>query len=298
MPDRLAKFPSTIFASLLAGAALATLSHGPVRAADECLSSPKDETPDGSHWYYRIDHATKRHCWYLREEGEKASQTTTPNSSRSAKPTTPKDETATQLSIANAHAELPAQTSIEQPNRRVMPVPAMPADAAVREDNAAAPDATTQQSVVATRWPESSELNSTVSLSPAMGHLAENTPPNSVAVPPTAVAAVPLAAADSSQVRPATIPMLLSVMTGALALAGITASAVIKFGGARRSARLRRRRDRLWQSTDHDRIALSVRRGENILPRRPSLPRDLDRTGEANDRVADFYSQLSNRTPS
>ncbi len=73
MANRTAKFVSAIFASVLAGAPLATLSHNAARAADDCLAAPKDETPEGGHWYYRIDHASKRQCWYLREEGEKLS---------------------------------------------------------------------------------------------------------------------------------------------------------------------------------------------------------------------------------
>jgi hypothetical protein len=70
MPDRTAKFVFAIFASVLAGASLAGLSLNAVRAADDCLTAPKAETPEGSHWYYRIEHGTKRHCWYLRAEGE------------------------------------------------------------------------------------------------------------------------------------------------------------------------------------------------------------------------------------
>ncbi|HEY5125851.1 MAG TPA: hypothetical protein VIJ35_00885, partial [Bradyrhizobium sp.] len=62
MSNRTAKFLSAILASLLAGAALATMSHSPAHAADDCLSAPKDQTPGGGHWYYRIDRATKRHC--------------------------------------------------------------------------------------------------------------------------------------------------------------------------------------------------------------------------------------------
>src|SRR5262245_55438130 len=38
-------------------------------AADECLSKPNRPTPQGQHWYYRIDHANNgRQCWYLRAE--------------------------------------------------------------------------------------------------------------------------------------------------------------------------------------------------------------------------------------
>src|SRR5262245_57635118 len=35
--------------------------------ADECLAKPNGLTPQGQHWYYRIDHANNgRQCWYLR----------------------------------------------------------------------------------------------------------------------------------------------------------------------------------------------------------------------------------------
>src|SRR5215475_12604995 len=40
-------------------------------AADECLSGPKGTAPQGSHWYYRVDRSTGRHCWYLGSQGQK-----------------------------------------------------------------------------------------------------------------------------------------------------------------------------------------------------------------------------------
>jgi hypothetical protein len=38
-------------------------------AGDTCRASPGAAAPQGLHWYYRIDRATKRHCWYLNTEG-------------------------------------------------------------------------------------------------------------------------------------------------------------------------------------------------------------------------------------
>src|SRR5215470_8973204 len=38
-------------------------------AADECLRGPNGTAPAGSHWYYRVDRSTGRHCWYLGAEG-------------------------------------------------------------------------------------------------------------------------------------------------------------------------------------------------------------------------------------
>ena len=153
MPARTAKFVSAIFASILAGIPLATVSHGATPAADDCLSGPKDPAPNGSHWYYRIDHATKRHCWYLKDE--KPSQSAAANSSPSAKPASPSAETTTQRSIADAHAELPAQAAIEQPKRGDGLAPAIAADATI-----ATPAAETQRSAVASRWPEQSGTSS------------------------------------------------------------------------------------------------------------------------------------------
>src|ERR1700704_1587270 len=102
MSSRAAKFVSAVFASLLVGAPLAILSPSTALAADDCLAGPKkDQTPEGGHWYYRIDHATKRNCWYLGEEREKFSQTTAPKRSQSAQSVSPKPEPTMQPAIAD-----------------------------------------------------------------------------------------------------------------------------------------------------------------------------------------------------
>jgi hypothetical protein len=41
------------------------------RAADDCITKPNAPSPQGSHWYYRVDRATHRECWYLGAEGAK-----------------------------------------------------------------------------------------------------------------------------------------------------------------------------------------------------------------------------------
>src|ERR1700676_2648142 len=133
MSSRTAKIVSAVFASFLIGTPLATLSHSAARAADDCLAGPKkDKTPQGSHWYYRIDHATKRNCWYLGEEHDKLSQITAPKRAPSAQPVSPKPETTMQPSIADAHAELPPQTRSDAPNRDDAFAAAMPA---IRENS-------------------------------------------------------------------------------------------------------------------------------------------------------------------
>jgi hypothetical protein len=36
-------------------------------AADDCLAGPNRPPAQGGHWYYRVDHASNRKCWYLVE---------------------------------------------------------------------------------------------------------------------------------------------------------------------------------------------------------------------------------------
>src|SRR6202171_2855810 len=110
MSKRTAKFVSAVFASILAGTCLATVSHGAApsaAAADDCLSGPKGQTPAGGHWYYRIDRATKRHCWYIGDEKEKLSRAAPKNSAPLTDSGSGPNETAAQRAIADARAELP-----------------------------------------------------------------------------------------------------------------------------------------------------------------------------------------------
>ena len=38
--------------------------------ANDCLTAPNALTPQGSHWYYRLDRASQRKCWYVRAIGQ------------------------------------------------------------------------------------------------------------------------------------------------------------------------------------------------------------------------------------
>jgi hypothetical protein len=38
-------------------------------AADDCLAGPNRPPAQGGHWYYRLDRANNRKCWYLVEPG-------------------------------------------------------------------------------------------------------------------------------------------------------------------------------------------------------------------------------------
>lgn len=279
MPGRTAKFVSVVVASVLAGIPLATISHGATPAADDCLSGPKDPAPNGSHWYYRIDHATKRHCWYLK--GEKLSQNAAPNSSTA--------ETTTQRSIADAHAELPAQAAIEAPKRGNGLAPA--ADATI-----ATPAAETQRSAVASRWPEQSGTSSSTVSPSTAANSGVAAPPDSDATPPAAPAAVALAAADSSpEKQPGSIQTLLLVILGALALAGLIGSAVFRFGNLRWIGRRTIQVDRqaIWETANIDRRSPTVDLDSGARIRRDEIPWELRTADDPNGRIEDMLARLA-----
>jgi hypothetical protein len=67
MPRRRSLWPWAALALLpLAGLTASSLSGA---RADNCIAKPNAPAPRGQHWYYHLDRATQRQCWYLREEG-------------------------------------------------------------------------------------------------------------------------------------------------------------------------------------------------------------------------------------
>jgi hypothetical protein len=241
MPNRTAKCVPAITASLFAGALIASLGAIPARAADECLATPKGEMPSGSHWYYRIEHPSNRHCWYLREEGDAAAKTVSSNSTAAANPPAPKPDATMPGSVANARAEFSPRASINRdspPNTGQVPAAV---NAASIDNTAPAPDPHLLGSVVASRWPDQLGANSTTTPPPPAAVPPVANPPadlqaNAAPSPQPAATAVPLAAADAAMAKQSdSAVMLLAVIVGALSVAGLVASAVFRFGKPRRS---------------------------------------------------------------
>ena len=71
MPQRMTIFVTAILVIVVAAVSLTARTSIAQRAADECITKPNSTPPQGSHWYYRIDRATRKQCWYLGAEGEK-----------------------------------------------------------------------------------------------------------------------------------------------------------------------------------------------------------------------------------
>ncbi len=114
MPNRTKTAASPIFAAFLASVFSTALACAAARAADDCLSEPKHQTPPGGHWYYRIDGPNHRKCWFLGDEGLKVNQAGSPRPS-SPLPLPRRTAAAIQPSVADAHAELPKVTTPTEP---------------------------------------------------------------------------------------------------------------------------------------------------------------------------------------
>src|SRR5947209_14196104 len=66
--------------------------------AETCLTAPKGQAPEGSHWYYRLERPSMRKCWRLVAQHEESAAPRT--ASRRAKP--------------EQHAQKPAQEIVAQ----------------------------------------------------------------------------------------------------------------------------------------------------------------------------------------
>jgi hypothetical protein len=318
MSKRTAKFVSALFAGILAGANLAPVTGIHAQAADNCLSAPKGATPAGGHWYYRVDHANKRNCWYLRDESEKSARATTQEASSSAPPEStsasapinlvppPKPSPSVRKSVADARAEFTVPPMRVERDAgagvNVDPRTSAAAPAGVQNnERAAAPEVDAPSSPVASRWPDNSDTSPSppsdlrvAAADPPASPQEESQPAPQPVAPPVA-----FAAADTSmQKQSASMQMLFLVMAGALTLAGLTASVIFRFGRARAKHSELRGSERInWDSIDTGHSSPPIFPNEQAPMRRRQAPAHAARNQPAFDdperRVTELLSRLA-----
>jgi hypothetical protein len=298
MVNRTAKFASAIFASIVAGAPITIIPSSAAVGADDCLTEPGKKTPQGQHWYYRFEHGTKRQCWYLRGDGDGSTQA---GSSAKAAAPSQTNEAAAARSAADAYDELPASRvrgeqdggafAAARQAPAIMPIAANPE---VNQDSGAgagpsatAPVDSVPQSLVASRWPEPSAVNSSINPAPeASATMIADAKPTPQPEPSPALAPASLAEAAAPAEKPAgSFQMVLLVILGALALASVTASVVYRFGRARHVVRVTARRRDIRQSADQARRPpWADMEPENLAVRADvALPSDFAPRGYAAD---------------
>jgi hypothetical protein len=246
MSDRSGKLFSIILAASFASGAFAVTTQSPARADDTCLSAPKAATPHGSHWYYRVEAGTKRHCWYLGEERGKTADAASAKPSSPAvapdKPARTSGATPLQPSVADAHAEVIGAAATGNQTTASATPSQTPAPSTDTTQGGTPP-----ASLVATRWPDPAtslaqpQPAPPVAAKPASQLLGERTEPGPAVRVISAPPPVPQASLYS-------MPMLLGGLAGALTLAGCLGFAVVKFGSLNRFNRIHRRPESIWDT--------------------------------------------------
>ncbi|KRR19988.1 hypothetical protein CQ13_08635 [Bradyrhizobium retamae] len=286
------KFVPALLACIVAGTNLATVTdlraqsaeqqvaeartRASQAAADNCLSAPKGATPSGSHWYYRIDRTTRRQCWYLREENEKAddkfARAAPPQSVPAASSAEVPPQMETRKSFDDARAEWVAQQARAEQNPPAKAEP-QTAGAAPTDQNgprANMPNVLAPAPLATMRWndaPAASASTNPTNLQVAAAATPANQPVQAEEVQqPAADQTAPLAAEPAKPT--ASLQKLLLVMAAALALAGLTVSAIVRIGRMRARRAMRRKRHAMWDAARTKRPAPPVFHDEDARLRR------------------------------
>jgi hypothetical protein len=267
MSSRAAELASAVLVGSLvgvfSGAYLITMPYG---AADDCLTEPKGDAPQGQHWFYRIERSSKRHCWYLRSALEKTSRVASSERSSSAKTASRKQDAPPQHLVADAHAELPSRARIEDDTSAARPAfaPVISNNTAAAANTVGVDDSSTSANAMS-RWPEPIGVNSSAGALPdstgttvvaaaqpdaGTGQSPDQASGAADAATPSDSATSDPATASAAVITPigkysGSLQELMVVALAALALAGLTGSAVYRlaslgrrrrYGASRRSA--------------------------------------------------------------
>jgi hypothetical protein len=236
MNTRAATIVAAMIASILSSANLAAAPEETEPATEPCLTSPRDYTPPGTRWRYRIERSTGRHCWFLKDEVEKGARKAPEQVTADAEEpvaATPRRKPAAPRALSDARAEL-SQTPVEQDVIRPAPAAGASAPAPVAERNqTTAKSANMLAQAPAARWPDSATAVNSASNPPAAPaeQSAEvqppTTPPGKPQVMPRAVPPMP------ASEKPLSLPMLITIVAGGLSVLGVIVSMLLAWRASR-----------------------------------------------------------------
>lgn len=250
MKTRAATIVAAMIASMLFSANLAAAPEEVEQPADRnaepqadtCLTTPRDYTPPGTRWRYRIERSSGRHCWFLKDDVEKvAGKTAEPSTAATEEPARPRKKQAAARTLSDARAEL-SSAPVEQDTRRAQSAPAPAAGVRVAESNQPSTrSANMLAPAAATRWPD-----------PMLAAGPAANPPASPAAPAdqsTEVRPAPASPAAKPQVMPRAVPpmplsekplstpMLITIIAGGLSVLGVMVSLLFAWLASRRARR-------------------------------------------------------------
>jgi hypothetical protein len=141
-------------------------------AAEPCKASPGGAASRGMHWYYRVDRATNKHCWYLGPVGHLKSHTAVATTASDSPPTrkfkaTDNDNAVSAQAMAADSSEAatppldgtaPQPSPMQAASAQAMPAQALPARPLPARPLPVAQAATTDAAAgdprFGARWPE------------------------------------------------------------------------------------------------------------------------------------------------
>jgi len=141
-------------------------------AAEPCKASPGGAASRGMHWYYRVDRATNKHCWYLGPVGHLKSHTAVATTASDSPPTrkfkaTDNDNALSAQAMAADSSEeatppldgtAPQPSPMQAASAQAMPAQALPARPLPAQPLPVAQAATTDAAAgdprFGARWPE------------------------------------------------------------------------------------------------------------------------------------------------
>ena len=245
MKSRAAKFLAAIIASILSSANGFAAPDNAEQRADTCLTSPRDYTPPGTRWRYRVERGTGRHCWFLKDDaGKIAGKSVQQTASATEEPApAPRKKSAPPRSLSDAYAEF-SQMPVEQETKPapMQSAPAPTESAAVVDTNHASAAKATSNMLApaeATRWPDPMSTGN-----PAANAPAAPAPANQTAELRAAPAATPLAKPQptpravppmSVAEKPMSLPMLITVIAGGLSVLAVLVSMLFAWLSSRRN---------------------------------------------------------------
>ena len=247
MKSRAAKFVVAAIASIVSSANLAAAPDDTEQPADTCLTSPRDYTPPGTRWRYRTERGTGRHCWFLKDEAEKAASkvseqaTAAPEEPAAAPPASPRKKSAAPRSVSDARAEF-SRAPVEQDARPApaQSAPAPAANPAVADNNQppAAKGANMLAPAAATRWPDPMSTVNPAANPPAAPATSADQNAEARPAPATKTQIMPRAVPPMpASEKPMSWPMLITIIAGGLSVLAVSVSVLFAWLAARKAER-------------------------------------------------------------
>jgi hypothetical protein len=221
MPNRMTQFVPAILVTLFAAAFLTARPSVAQRAADACITKPNSEAPQGSHWYYRVDRAVHRQCWFL-------------------------EPTVVKLRTRQAASSIPLPSPRPTLQPTLQPTAASPAEATAGENDGVA--------ALSMRRPDLSNSAAAIDREPASmnnGYAAEHSttdPQDDMPLQRPVLITTDLPAAERQPEATIRSEHVLGFLAGALALAAMILQTIFKLATAPRRGRRNLRDQRAWQA--------------------------------------------------